>query len=165
MNRRQALKLGGLAGVGALTMGVQRCGGPNLSFYVSTIIGAMKDLSPLLPNLSANITKAIKVAETFDAAYRKGDFDSAEKLFENLNSLISQIADDAGIESQQVKLAITFANVGIRAIAAILFAQRDQPAVASAIAKRGAAGKARLSVVERLADAAAIDKAYQASKL
>lgn len=165
MNRRQVLIGGGMAALAVATTGCP--GAKNLSFYVSTVVGALKDLSPLIPNLGPTIAKAIKIAEDFDEAYRKGAFENAMALFENLAGLVSQITESAGVDNQQVKLAIAVASIALRTIAVLLKTQADNPEVAAVISGKhtSASVKRQVSLVERLADTAAVDTAFKAAKL
>lgn len=153
--------------MGMLTLSTTGCG-KNLSNYVSTIIGAMEELKPLLPNLSASLSKAISIAKSFDEAYRAGKFDSATTLFENLVGVINQIIADAGINaSDSVKIALSVASVGMRAIAVLLRDQATQPAVASAVkekAKASAASAKRVSLIESLANSKEVNAVFEAAR-
>lgn len=166
VSRRRMIKLTALAGASTLVMGTSKCGAPkNLSFYVSTIVGALKDLSPLVPNLGDKIAKAITIAEAFDKAYRDGKFEDATAVFNNLVSVIEEITAAAGIDNDQIKLVLAVASIALRTIALLLLNQSEQPEVAAEIAKRSARGKSESAVIRRLANSAAVNKAYQASKL
>lgn len=162
MNRRQMIKQSGLT-IGAVAIGGPlvltqvACDKKDLSFYVSTVVGALKDLSPLLPGLGDKIATAIKVAEEFDKAYKDGKFENATVLFNNLAGVISQIIAAAGIDNQQVKLALAVTSIAIRAIASLLKSQAPAGLTAS--------HAPQLATIERLANAGAIDAAYKASKL
>lgn len=165
MNRRTLLKTGGLAALGSITLATAACG-KNLSTYVSIIIGALEELSPLVPSASPLISKAIKVAKDFDDAYRAGKFANAISLFENLAGVVGEIADSIGVGSQPVKAAIAVAGIAMRAIAVLLKQQAADPAVASAIsaAASSKAGARQKSLVEKLADPNAINQLFEAAK-
>lgn len=158
MNRRTLLKTGGFAAVGVMTVGVSGCG-KNISFYTATVIGALKDLRPLLPNLGDRLSKAIAVAETFDAAYRDGKFADAATLFENLTTTVSEIIAAIGVMNESVKLAVAVGGVALRAIAVLLRQQASQPAVAAMVAASDASAKA---MIQKMADPAVIDKVVEA---
>lgn len=164
ITRRSLLKTGGMAAVGSLTIGTAACG-KNLTTYTSIIISALEELSPLLPGQSSFIANAIKIARDFDEAYRAGKFANATTLFANLAGVIGQIADSVGVTSPAVKTTIAIAGVAMRAIAILLKEQSTQPAVTAAVrAQRSTAAVAHMGVIDRLADAAAADAVFQASK-
>lgn len=161
MNRRTLLKTGGLAAVGTMTLGVAGCG-KNISFYSATVIGALKDLRPLLPNLDTRINNAISVAETFDSAYRAGKFADAATLFENLTIIINEIIAAIGVMNESVKLAVAVGGVALRAIAVLLRQQASDPVVAARIQVLGDPGAK--AMIQRMADPAVIDKIVEAVK-
>lgn len=161
MNRRTLLKTGALGGVGMLTLGTSACG-KNLSTYVSIIIGALEELSPLLPGQSSVIATAVKIAKDFDEAYRAGKFASATALFSNLAGVIGQIADSIGVSSPAVKTAIAIAGIALRAIAVLLKQQSAEPAVAAVIAsQRSAIAIQQMDLINRLADPIAVDLIFK----
>lgn len=161
MNRRTVLKTGGLAALGGMTLSVTGCG-KNLSVYVATVIGSLEELSPLLPNLSPQIRKAVDIAKSFDSAYRAGKFTDASAIFTNLTSTVSEIVTIAGVTDPQVRIAIAVGGVALRAIAALLNSQATEPAVATAVAaSKNVRAK---TVIERMADQRVIDKVYEAVK-
>lgn len=168
MNRRTLLKTGGMATVGALTIGAGPCSSKNLSVYVSTIVGALEELKPLLPNQSSLLTRAISIAKSFDEAYRAGKFDTATALFENLAGVVGQIADSVGVTSPSVKIAIAVAGIAMRAIAVLMKQQAtENPQVADAVSaktERDPAASTRKSLIERMADEKAVNALFEASK-
>lgn len=170
MNRREMIHTTvlGVAGFGVGTASTAPAcpGSKNLSTYVVTVIGALEELTPLLPSQSSNITKAIKIAKDFDEAYRAGKFDSATVLFENLSSTVSQIASDAGVTNSSVKIGIAVAGVAMRAIAVLLKNQvTEDPRVADVVKSRtGVAADRQKSLIESLANDSAVNAIFQAAK-
>lgn len=168
LTRRTLLKSGGWATVGLLTVGAGPCNSKNISPYVSTIIGALDELKPLLPNQSELLSRAVSIAKNFDDAYRAGKFDNATALFENLAGVVGDIADSAGIASPSIKVAIAVAGIAMRAIAVAMKQQADDnPTVAAVVAARTGASKAsasRKSLIERMADEKAVNQLFEASK-
>lgn len=168
MNRRtfgKTLAVGGGSTAALVLIGSQTaCNPKDLSFYVDTVVGALDELKPLLPGAAATIVKAVAIAKDFDAAYKAGKFENAAALFANLSSLLSQIADDAGVNNTQVKLILAFAGVAIRAIAALLKSQAEQPGVMKVTGPPTEAQKAQRALIERLADEKAINRLYQSVK-
>jgi hypothetical protein len=171
MNRRTMLKsvgTGAAIGVAApSTLLLEGCEPKNLSVYVETVVGSLKEVATLLPSLGPRITQAIKIAEDFDAAYRAGKFESALALFENLSGVISQIAGDVGLFTPTVKVALAVAAIAMRAIAVLLKSQEAEPAVAKRLKLRPLTPqeRARTGLVNRLADAGTIDQLFAAAKL
>lgn len=167
MNRRTLLKTGGLAAVGSLTIGTVGCG-KNLSPYVSTVIGALDELKPLLPNQSELLNRAVGIAKNFDDAYRAGKFDNATTLFENLAGVVGEIAESAGVASPSVKIAIAVAGIAMRAIAVLMKQQADDnPQVAAAVSDKARASRAagaRKSLIEKMADPVAVNELFEAAK-
>jgi hypothetical protein len=164
MNRRTLLKTGGLAAIGTLTLGTSACG-EKVSFYVSTVIGSLEALLPLLPNASEPIKKAIATAKAFDEAYRDGKFADSTALFTNLGELAGQVVELAGVASPQVKLAIALGRVGLNAIASILKSQMKDPVIEAMVnARTDAAAQKQKAMIEKMADAQMIESIFQASK-
>jgi len=169
MNRRQfnkaALTGGAVAVITPTVLVMQGCG-KNLSVWVNTVIGALQELSPLLPNSAQLISRAIKVAQDFDAAYRAGKFLDATALFENLAGVLSQITQDAGVNNPTIKIALAVAGVAMRAIAVLLKSQSTQPAVTAAVAAvpPSPAVTRRINLIESLANSASIDALYASVK-
>lgn len=143
-SRRSFLKVGGvgigslvLAGsVGSLAVLETACAAKDIAFYVDTVIGALKQLSPLLPGAAGFIAKAISIAGDLKAAYEKGDFANTSALFASLSDVMGQIADDAGVSSPSIKLIFAIAGVALNTIGALLKAQT--PAMAAKVGKVGA---------------------------
>lgn len=166
MNRRKMLKVTGAGAVGVMAFGASGCRKEDVSFYVSVFQGAMEELKPLLPNQLALITKVIGAIKTFKDAYDAGKFDSALTALENASTVLTEVIGQVGTLSDPVKVALSIGGVALRAIAALLRSQSTQPAVAAAINTRAttAAQQRTLSVIDRLANQAALDRVYQASK-
>lgn len=166
MNRRTMLKVTGTGTVGVLAFGAAGCDKKDVSFYVSVFSGAMEELIPLLPGQRTLLERALSAIKTFKSAYDAGKFDNAVTALENASTVLGEIIGQVGNVSDAVKVAITVAGVGLRAIAALLKAQTADPAVQAEMNARAGTPAARhtLSVIERLANAAALDRAYQASK-
>lgn len=166
MNRRTMLKVTGTGAVGVMAFGTTSCKKEDVSFYVSVFQGAMEELKPLLPNSLALINKVIGVIKTFKDAYDAGKFDNALTALENVSATLTEIISQVGTLSDPVKVALSVGGVALRAIAALLRSQSTEPAVAAAINARAttAAQQRTLSVIDRLANQAALDRVYQASK-
>lgn len=160
ITRRTALKLGGAATVGVLTLGVTSCG-KDISLYTATVIGSLEELVPLLPGQATKLRQAIAVAKTFDVAYRDGKFASAASIFENLTTIISEIIAGVGVMSETVKLAVAVGGVALRAIAVLLRQQSTQPAVAAAVAASDSSAKA---MIEQMANPKVIDAVVETVK-
>jgi hypothetical protein len=166
MNRRTLLKTGGLAAVGTLTVGVSSCA-KNLSTWVNILIGAAQELSSLLPGQSALISKAVAIAKSFDEAYRAGKFIDAMSIFENLANVVDQVTATLGVTNPTVKLAISMMRIALRAIATLLKAQAQNPAVAAALSDprlNNDTANRQKALVEKLADESAINALYVAAK-
>lgn len=161
MNRRTVLKTGGLAAVGVMTMGAKGCG-KNIGIYTATVIGTLKELLPLLPNLSPRIKQAIAIAETFEKAYQDGKFADAAAIFENLTQVIGEIVNAIGVMNPNVKLAIAVGGIALRAIAAILKGQAADPVVAAAVA--ASTNQSAKDMIERMSNQAVIDRVVELVK-
>lgn len=152
ITRRNLLKTGGLAAIGTLVVGTTACG-ERISFYVSTVIGSLEALKPLLPNAAPQIQKAIDAAKAFDAAYRAGKFADASTLFANLGDLALEIFNVVGVVDPRIGLAIALGRVAFNAIATLLKRQMEDPAVAAIVAARNDAQSLRAkAMIERMAD-------------
>lgn len=151
-----------LAGAGSLVIGgavVTSGCGKNISIYTATVIGTLKELRPLLPNLADRLNQAIAIAETFDKAYREGKFLSAALTFENLTLVVNEIVKAIGIMSDQVRIAIAVGGVALHGIAAILKAQSTEPAVAAAVAAaQDSKSMSAKLMIERMGDMATINQ-------
>lgn len=122
-----------LAVLAPSTLLLEGCAPPkDLGFYIDTVTGAMKQLSPLLPGASGAISKVISVAGDLSAAYKRGDFVSAESLFATLSDDLALVAADVGVNSPTIKLALAVAGIALSTIAAILKAQATPSMIASA---------------------------------
>jgi len=168
VNRRKFLQIATTAGVGSLAFGgaVVSIGcGEKVSFYVSTVVGSLDALLPLLPNASDQIKKAISIANAFDEAYRAGKFEDSVALFTNLGEVSGEIVELAGVGNEKVKLAIALGRVALNAIATILKSQMSVPQVAAKVAARvGVEAQKQKSMIEKMADAQMIEMLFAASK-
>ncbi len=164
MNRRVALQSIGTGTASVAVFGpvvfLQGCSPKNLSVYVQTVVGTLHELQPLLPDASANIAKAIKIASDFDKAYRDGKFADAIAVFSNLSGVISEIATDAGVDNSTVKVALAVAGIAMRAIAVLLQSQSANPAVANARVGASSEQRRQAALVEKLANAGEIDRLF-----
>ena len=164
ITRRTLIKSGGLAAVGAMTLGVSSCG-EKISFYVSTVIGSLETLSPLIPSASGLIAKAVAAAKAFDEAYRAGKFADSTALFANLGDLALQIAGAVGAASPQILVAIAVGRVALNAIGQILKSQMKDPVVAGMVAQRSdPAAERQKAMINRMADDRMIEMIIAASK-
>ena len=164
MNRRTFAKRTAL-GLPALmlTTTALKCGSEQVSIYVRTVVTFLNQISTLLPAHAATITRIVKIASDFDAAYRRGDFASADSFFNSLEQNLTTLVNDIGVNvSNNVKTWIAIIGATVTSIAVLLKEQVDaQPA--------GISAKARVSAksagaVERLASQASVDNLYQAAK-
>lgn len=161
MNRRQFATRGALAVVGATALGAGKCDSATVSIYVRTITTFLNQISGILPDRAAVIAKIVKAASDFDAAYRRGDFASADNFFNSLDQNLSAFTNDLGVNvSNDVKTWISIIGATATSLA-VLFKKEasTQPAFA-AIARNAKSA----SAVERLASQAAVDALYQAAR-
>lgn len=167
LSKRTFLKLGGAAAVSALALGTTACG-PSMSVWVQTITGALEELKPLLPAQAALLSKAISIAKSFNQAWQDEKFSNAVTILENLTATIQQIIDAAGVNlSQQVKTMIAVVGIALRTVAVLLKEQMNDPAVATTVNDRAMANPSasrQRTLIERLADPAAVDAAFAAAK-
>jgi len=158
MNRRSMMKLTGGAGLGVLVATQVSCKVKDIAFWVSTITGALSELSPLLPGSAATIAKAVTVANEFLAAYKAGKFSSAYAIFQNLVGFISQIANDVGLSGNpSLKIIFAVASVAARTIATLLVPQVPATLMASASTPEQA-------MVQRMTSPSAVETVFAASK-
>lgn len=164
MNRRTFAKRTAIAVPALLlTSAAFKCGSEQISIYVRTISTFLNQISGLLPQHAATITKIVKIASDFDAAYRRGDFASADNFFNTLEQNLTTLVNDIGANaSNNVKTWIAIIGATVTSIAVLLKSQIDaQPAGISAKARATAKSA---GAVERLASQAAVDALYQAAK-
>jgi hypothetical protein len=163
MNRRTFAKRGavGLAAL-TLTTSAYKCGSEQVSIYVRTITTFLNQISGLLPERAAFIAKIVKLASDFDAAYRRGDFASADSFFNALDQNITTLTNDIGVNvSNNVKTWISIIGATVTSIA-VLFKDQVQtlnPAERAMVRSARSAG-----AVERRASQTAVDALYQAAK-
>jgi len=133
-----------------------------VDFYASTVIGGLKELRPLFPNLDDKIGKAISVADTFAKAYREDRFVDAATIFENLTTTISEVITALGVMNETVKLVVATGGIALRSIAVLLRQQASaNRVVASIVAANNSSAKA---MIERMADPSVIDQVVAAVK-
>ena len=163
MNRRQFTKRAALTvAVAGLGGSAFKCGSENISIYVRTINAFLNQIAGLLPDKAAFVTKIIRLATDFDAAYRRGDFANADSLFNSLEQNLTQLTNDIGVNvSNGVKTWIAIIGAALTSIA-VLFKDQVAALPAPITARAGSARSAR--AVERLASQAAVDRLYQAAK-
>lgn len=163
MNRREMIKRASIgAGVIVLSPAIlveQGCAiSKNADFYINLAANTLNQLSPLLPGAAGIIAKAIGVLEDIKKDYDKGDFSNASALLSDLDSVMIQIQNDAGLTSPTAKSIFAIAAIAIQTVATLILA--NPQAVSMAKMKLGA----RISTVERLGSASRADKVFQAVK-
>lgn len=164
LNRRQFTKRAALtlavAGFGGAAF---KCGSEHVSIYVRTIVTFLNQIAGILPERAAAIAKIVKVATDFDAAYRRGDFASADSFFNTLEQNLTALTNDIGVNvSNSVKTWIAIVGAALTSIAVLMKEQVDaQPAASKSAVARVAKSA---GAVERLASQAAVDALYQAAK-
>lgn len=167
ISKRYFLKVGGIAGLGALTLGTTACpGSEKVSIYTQTISSFLNEIASLVPAQAAFIARIIKVAADFDAAYRRGDLENASAFFNTMVANVTTLFNDIGVNvSAQMKVGLAIVSSTVKLIAVLL---KDQGAAApAAVAKARGASKSvakSANAIERLANAASIEALYQAAK-
>lgn len=163
MNRRQFTKRAALTiATASLAGSAFKCGSESISIYVRTITAFLNQIAGILPDRAAMISKIVKIATDFDAAYRRGDFSTADNLFNSLESNLTQLTNDIGVNvSNSVKTWIAIVGAALTSIA-VLFKEQVSTQPAPITARASSARSAR--AVERLASQAAVDALYQAAK-
>jgi len=164
MARREFVKRGALTVTAlGLASAAFKCGSEQVSIYVRTITTFLNQISTVLPQYAATITKIVKIAADFDAAYRRGDFVSADSFFNSLEQNLTTLTNDIGANvSNNVKTWISIIGATVTSIA-VLFKSEIEAQPAS-VAARVRASARSASAVERLASQAAVDELYQAAK-
>ena len=96
---------------------------------------------------------ATLVANDFNSAWVKGQFDSARQFFESLDETVTLVINDLGIgASTRVKLLLASLGIAVRTIAALISEQgQTQPKAASM------AGAKTVNRVKQLANASDAD--------
>lgn len=154
--KRRFLTTGTRAVLGAMVLsgaGLSVACGEKISFYVSTVIGSLEALIPLLPNAAPQIRKAVEAAKAFDAAYRAGKFTDASTLFANLGDLALEIFNVVGVVDPRIGLAIALGRVAFNAIATLLKKQMEDQAVAAIVNAQNDPRSLRAkAMIERMAD-------------
>lgn len=162
MNRRTFAKRTAIALPSlVLTTTALKCGSEQVSIYIRTITTFLNQISTLLPDRAVMITKIVKIAADFDAAYKRGDFASADTFFNSLEQNLTTLVNAIGVNtSNTVKTWIAIIGATVTSIAVLLKSQIDtQPGLESTLKDAKSAG-----AVERLASQVAVDKLYQAAK-
>ena len=163
MNRRTFAKRGAI-GLAALTLttSAYKCGAEQVSIYVRTITTFLNQIASLLPERGALITKIVKLASDFDAAYRCGDFASADTFFNSLDQNITTLTNDIGVNvSNNVKTWISIIGATVTSIA-VLF--KDQVQTLTPLQRTILRSARSADAVERLASQASVDALYQAAR-
>ena len=163
MNRRTFAKRTAIALPSlVLTTTALKCGSEQVSIYIRTITTFLNQISTLLPDHAAMITKIVKIAADFDAAYKRGDFASADTFFNSLEQNLTTLVNAIGVNtSNTVKTWIAIIGATVTSIAVLFKSQIDAAPAALAAEIKGAKSA---GAVERLASQAAVDKLYQAAK-
>lgn len=164
MNRRTFAKRTAI-GLPALvlTTTALKCGSEQVSIYIRTIVTFLNQISTLLPDQASMITKIVKIASDFDAAYKRGDFNSADTFFNSLEKNLSTLTASIGVNtSNTVKTWIAIIGATVTSIAVLLKEQVETQSASLTASARATARSA--SAVERLASQAAVDRLYQAAK-
>ncbi len=150
MNRRNFIQ-GTAAGAGSvLVLNAIGCGGKSVSGTVAIITGAVSELQILFPN-EPLLGKVVKLASDFNSDWVAGKFDSAKTFFENLDTAVTQVINDLGINaSPRGKLLLATLGIAVRTIAAIINEQGAQEPKAAAVA--GASAPRTVSRIKSLAN-------------
>jgi len=165
MNRRNFIKSGS-AGVGtvvligaggAAVLIEQGCGlGKNADFYINLASSTLNQLVPLLPGAAGVIARGVKVLTDIKSDYDKGDFTNADALLKDLDGIMVQIQNDAGLTSPTAKSIFAIAAIAIQTLATLILAQPKA-------AVRGVFG-AQASTVEKLGSPARVNAVFAAVK-
>lgn len=162
MNRRTFAKRAAI-GLPALVFvtTAKKCGSEQVGIYIRTVSTFLNQISGLLPQYAARITQLVKIASDFDAAYKRGDFASADTFFNSLEQNLTTLVNDIGANtSNTVKTWIAIIGATVTSIAVLL---KDQVSAQPMMAESVRSAKSA-SAVERLASQAAVDKLYEAAK-
>jgi len=135
MNRRTFISTGASAAAGAAVLGQIGCG-KSIANEIAIIISTVGELKPLLPNQAAILDTIAKAATDFNAAYSKGDFDSARNFFDSLADNISTLMADIGVDNPHISFLVALISIAVHAVAALLNSQATPKLAARA---RGAA--------------------------
>ena len=123
MNRRTFIGTSAVASVGIAGMGL-KCGGPSVSGVVTIITGAVAELRILFPAQETTLSKIVSLANSFNAAWVAGKFADAKTFFLNLDTLVSQVIADLGLNATtRTKLLLASLGVAVRTIAALISEQ------------------------------------------
>lgn len=172
MISRSALTAGALALAGPVTLMQVACGSTKqLVKWTGLVIGALRDLSPILAGMDgtvpivALVAKAIPIAERLKKAFEDNDHAKTLDLLNNLiapGGVFAQIADLVGNLTDERKRLVqgllAIAQTFLRLIAANI--EEEIPASATAAARALNAG-----AVRAVENAASPDKIASAFKL
>lgn len=153
-----------ILGIPVLFLGTSafKCGSAQISIYVRTISTFLNQISGLLPQHAATIARILKIASDFDAAYKRGDFTSADAFFNSLEQNLTTLTSAIGVNtSNSVKTWIAIIGATVTSIAVLFKEQIDAQPPVVAVKMRAARSA---DAVERLASQAAVDALYQAAK-
>lgn len=180
LNRRRfikssALTFGALAVTGPVVLMQAACGDTSqLIRWTTVLIGALKDVSPILTNMGAGsivalIGQAIPFAEKLKKAFEDNDHASSLQFLDNLinpeSGIIVQIANQVNLLSSDaqkriVQGVLAIGMVALRLIAANIAEEVPQEAVTRA---RSAKPKAVASL-ERASKGDALEAAFAAAR-
>ena len=142
-----------------------KCGAEKVSIYISTITSFLREISGLLPDRAAFITRIIDVAGDFDAAYRRGDFATASTFFNTMTENIITLTGDLGVNvSSQVKMWLAVISATVRTIAVLLKDQAVKNNVTANRAQSPTESQA-MTTIDRLANPKAVNAALESVKL
>lgn len=156
-----AVAVGGLAFGAAFT--APACDKKDLSGQVLILVTSFNEIKPLLPDLGLSSTvldrvralldKGVKIAKTFDDAYRAGKFDDAKTLFLSLGEVITSVVGELGLAGNNiVKTILVGVKIAQIVIANLLKQMASDPQVAAAIKSRSlAADTQAMTEIDRLA--------------
>ncbi len=163
ISRRVALRIGGMAGIGALTLGAGPCSvsKDKAVRYSSLAINYLKDIRPLAAQLGGTVVvefvdKAIPALEKVKDALEKSDSPSAGNLFNTVTGILGQLATallqlPESARRDTIIGILTLVNVTLRTVS--LFVEAEMPSTADVP-----------MAVKAAADESALMKAFQATR-
>jgi hypothetical protein len=161
MNRREMIKcsavIGGAVALSPAILLEAGCGlGKNADFYINLASSTLNQLSPLLPGAAGVIAKGVKVLADIKSDYDKGDFTNADALLKDLDNIMVQIQNDAGLNSPTAKSIFAIAAIAIQTLATLILSQ-PTAAVHGVL-------PTQMSTVEKLGSAARVNAVFNAVK-
>lgn len=163
MNRRQAITSIGLGSAGfaaTAAFTAPACSAKSVGAEISVVETFLKVVATELPNQSAIITKILKIADDFNVDYQRGDFANAASIFASLETDITQLITDIGVNvSSRVKIALVLIDAAVTAIGELLKSQKT-PAMQGIIANSTPEKKAQAAQIEQRASK--VDKLFKA---